>query len=178
VPPVTPALYWIDCPAPGRLAVGARPRGGLWLEDDLAALKAEGVDTLVCMMVPGELPELQLEDEPRLAIEAGLRFAWLPVPDLSPPVDDSIIPLIELLRDELLAGRTIVAHCRQGVGRSPMCVASLLVMLGVPANEAWSRIQAVRGRDVPDTAAQGRWVESLERRILDSSMRDSIATNL
>ncbi|MEO9256335.1 MAG: tyrosine protein phosphatase [Tepidiformaceae bacterium] len=173
---MTPALYWIDCPAPGRLAVGARPRGGLWLEDDLAALRSEGVDTLVCMMVPGELPELQLEDEPRLVVEAGMRFAWLPVPDLSPPPDDSIIPLFELLRDELLAGRTVVAHCRQGVGRSPMCVATLLVMLGVPATEAWSRIQSVRGRDVPDTAAQGRWVERLERRLSESPIRDNIPT--
>lgn len=171
-----PMLYWVDCPAPGRLAVGARPRGGLWLEDDLAALKSEGVDTLVCMMVPGELPELQLEDEPLLTVEAGMRFAWLPVPDLSPPTDDSIIPHIELLRDELLAGRTVVAHCRQGVGRSPMCVASLLVMLGVPATEAWSRIQAVRGRDVPDTAAQGRWVERLERQVRQSSIRHNMRT--
>ena len=58
----------------------------------------------------------------------------------------------------------MVAHCRMGVGRSPMCVASLLVLLGVPAVEAWRRITAVRGRDVPDTAAQGRWVQALELR--------------
>lgn len=160
---MTPELYWVECPAPGKVAVCARPRGGLWLDDDLAALKVAGIDTLVCMMVEGELRELQLQDEHLLALEAGLSFAWLPVPDLSVPPDDAIImPMLLALRDELLAGRTVAAHCRMGVGRSPMCVASLLVLLGVPAAEAWARITTVRGRDVPDTAAQGRWVEGLE----------------
>ncbi len=161
---MTPKLWWVDAPAPGRLAVVERPRGGLWLEDDLLALRGAGIDTLVCLMVHGELKELNLDDEPRLAVEAGLRFTHLPVPDLSPPPDDSlIVPRLMELRDELHEGRTVVAHCRMGVGRSPLCVASVLVLMGVPASEAWARIQAVRGRDVPDTAAQGRWVEALER---------------
>jgi len=158
---VTPELYWVDAPASGRLAVAARPRGGLWLEDDLVALRAAGIDTLVCMMVPGELPELQLLDEPRLAVAAGLRFTWLPVPDLSTPTNDEVLSGIRLLCEEVRDGRTIAVHCRQGVGRSPMCVASILVLLGIPPNEAWQRIAVSRGRAVPDTAAQGRWVEAL-----------------
>jgi len=158
---LTPQLYWVETPAPGRLAVSARPRGGLWLADDLAALRAAGVETLVCMMVPGELPELQLLEEPELAVAAGLRFTWLAVPDLSTPTHDGVLDGIRTLRDEVLAGRTVAAHCREGVGRSPMCIASILVLLGVPPAEAWQRIAAVRGRNVPDTAAQGRWVEAL-----------------
>ncbi|MGH2633791.1 MAG: protein-tyrosine phosphatase family protein [Tepidiformaceae bacterium] len=158
---MTPELYWVDAPAPGRLAVSARPRGGLWLADDLIALRAEGIDTLVCMMVPGELPELQLVDEPELAVAAGLRFTWLAVPDLSTPTHDGVLDGFRGLRDEVLEGRTVAAHCRQGVGRSPLCIASVLVLLGVPPQEAWQRIAAARGRDVPDTAAQGRWVEAL-----------------
>ena len=162
---MTPKLYWVDCPAPGRLAVVERPRGGLWLEDDVGALRAEGVDTVVCMMVAGELKELQLDDEPEFVVAAGMRFEWLSVPDLSTPVDEAgVVAGFIRLRDELLDGRTVVAHCRMGVGRSPMCVASVLVMLGVSAVDAWQRIQAVRGRDVPDTAAQGRWVAELEGR--------------
>jgi protein tyrosine phosphatase (PTP) superfamily phosphohydrolase (DUF442 family) len=158
---MTPELYWVDAPAAGRLAVSARPRGGLWLEDDLFALRAAGVDTLVCMMVPGELPELQLVHEPELAVAAGLRFTWLPVPDLSTPTNEGVLNGIRKLSDEVREGRTVAAHCRQGVGRSPMCIASILVLLGVPPREAWQRIALSRGRAVPDTAAQGRWVESL-----------------
>ena len=164
-----PEFYWIECPGPGRLAVISRPRGSLWLADDMQHLLAAGVDTVVSMLVHGELRELHLDDEEVEALKAGLSFVSLPVPDLSTPVDDAaIMPGLHALRDELLSGRTVVAHCRMGVGRSPMCVASLLVLLGVPAREAWTRITAVRGRDVPDTAAQGRWVEALELRHLAS----------
>ena len=158
-----PDFYWVVCPAPGRLAVISRPRGSLWLADDMAHIVTAGVDTLVSLLVQGELRELHLDDEELEARRAGLSFVSLPVPDLSIPVDDeAIMPGLHALRDELLGGRTVVAHCRMGVGRSPMCVASLLVLLGVPATDAWRRITEVRGRDVPDTAAQGRWVEALE----------------
>jgi len=156
-----PELYWVESPAPGRLAVSARPRGGLWLPNDMAALRAAGVDTLVSMLVPGELPQLQLQDEETHAVEAGLSFVSLPVPELSTPDTGVIVPGLVALRESVLAGRTVVAHCREGVGRSPLCVASVLVLLGVEANEAWRRIALVRGRDVPDTAAQGRWVAAL-----------------
>jgi hypothetical protein len=156
-----PELYWIDVPAAGRMAVSRRPRGGLWLADDMRALRAAGVDTLVSLLMPGELRVLQLDDEEEHALAAGLSFVSLPVPDLSPPPSSDIIPGLLSLRDEVVSGRTVVAHCREGVGRSPLCVASVMVLLGVPAAEAWQRITSVRGRDVPDTAAQGRWVEQL-----------------
>ncbi len=160
-----PEFYWVECPAPGRLAVISRPRGSLWLADDMQHLLSAGVNTVVSLLVQGELRELHLDEEETAARQAGLSFVSLPVPDLSTPVDEaSIMPGLHALRDELLGGRTVVAHCRMGVGRSPMCVASLLVLLGVPAREAWARITAVRGREVPDTAAQGRWVEALEMR--------------
>jgi protein-tyrosine phosphatase len=156
-----PDLFWVAAPAAGRLAVSTRPRGGLWLADDMELLRLASVDTLVSMLVPGELRELQLDDEAEHAEAAGLRFVNLPIPDLSTPTSMDIVPSLFALRDEVVSGRTVVAHCRQGVGRSPLVVASILVLLGVAAEDAWSRIKQVRGRHVPDTAAQGRWVEEL-----------------
>ena len=35
-------------------------------------------------------------------------------------------------------------HCRQGIGRSAMLAASLLVIAGVPPTEAWSRIRETK----------------------------------
>ncbi len=154
-------LYWVDVPAAGRIAVSRRPRGGIWLADDMQALRRSGVDTLVSLLMPGELRDLQLEDEEQHAVGAGLSFVSLPIPDLSPPSSPEIVPAFMSLSDEVASGRTVVTHCREGVGRSPLCVASVMVLLGVPADVAWRRIAAVRGRNVPDTAAQGRWVEQL-----------------
>jgi protein-tyrosine phosphatase len=145
------------------VAVISRPRGSIWLPDDMAHLRLAGVDTLVSLLVPGELRELHLEAEADEAVRAGLSFVSLPVPDLSVPVDThGMTAGLLALRDEVLLGRTVVAHCREGVGRSTLCIAGLLVLLGVRAADAWQRIRTVRGRDVPDTAAQGRWVEGLE----------------
>jgi hypothetical protein len=39
---------------PGRLAIVPRPRGGDWLADEVARLKAAGVDILVSMLEPAE----------------------------------------------------------------------------------------------------------------------------
>lgn len=159
-----PELYWVDVPAAGRMAVSRRPRGGLWLADDMRALRGLGVDTLVSLLMPGELRVLQLEEEEEHAVAAGLSFVSLPVPDLSPPSSVEIVAGLLSLRDEVASGRTIVAHCRERIGRSPLCVASVLVLLGVQPGDAWERIAKVRGRDVPDTAAQGRWVEEFATR--------------
>ena len=156
-----PEFFWVDAPAAGRLAVSTRPRGGPWLSDDMAIYREAGVHTLVSMLVPGELPDLQLEEEADHAVAAGLAFLNLPIPDLSTPTSMEIVISLIALRDEVVSGRTVVAHCRQGVGRSPLVVASILVLLGLPAEDAWSRIARIRGRHVPDTAAQGRWVEQL-----------------
>ncbi|MEO6398226.1 MAG: tyrosine protein phosphatase, partial [Tepidiformaceae bacterium] len=86
-----PEFYWVESPAPGRLAVISRPRGSLWLADDMVHLATAGVNTVVSLLVQGELRELHLEDEEEEAQRAGLSFVSLPVPDLSIPVDDAAI---------------------------------------------------------------------------------------
>ena len=40
---------------PGRLSTMARPRGGDWLADEMAALRRRGVDVLVCALTDPEL---------------------------------------------------------------------------------------------------------------------------
>ncbi|GAA2087133.1 hypothetical protein GCM10009780_28320 [Actinomadura alba] len=53
----------------------AKPRGGDWLDDEMAELKAYGVDILVCALTSAELGESGLANEPRAAHEAGLSKA-------------------------------------------------------------------------------------------------------
>ncbi|MEX0784408.1 MAG: tyrosine protein phosphatase [Dehalococcoidia bacterium] len=152
--------WWIDCPAPGRLAVCPRPRGGDWLADDLAALRNGGADVLVSALTEDEETELELTNEPVLAEAAGLRFVRLAIGDFGVPRLGAVGTSLLALRDDLATGRTIAAHCRMGVGRSPLIVASLLVAVGVEPDEAWTRVEAARGLRVPDTEAQRQWVFS------------------
>ena len=52
-----PALYTVDYRGPGRVSTMAKPRGGDWLPDEMTALKAIGVDVLVCTLTSAELHE-------------------------------------------------------------------------------------------------------------------------
>ena len=153
-----PALYCIPVPHPGRLGVVERPRGGDWLAADMARLRQAGVDTLVSALVDEELRDTWLEQEEALAGEHGIRFVRLPIANLGiPPLPQGEAALRELA-DEVRSGRFVVAHCFASVGRSPLIVASIMVMLGAEPDFAWEEIQLARGRQVPDTKEQREWV--------------------
>src|SRR5689334_7547977 len=94
-----PTLYWIPTPASGRLATMARPRGGDWLADELAAMRSLGVDTLVCLLTDGELAELDLQAEAHLTMDAGLHFIQFSIPDYA-------VPPLELATAQLIAQLT------------------------------------------------------------------------
>ncbi|MFF3595907.1 phosphatase domain-containing putative toxin [Kitasatospora indigofera] len=156
-----PALFTVDHPGPGRLSTMARPRGNDWLDDEMAALRACGVDILVCALTGPELDELGLADEPRAAAAAGLRFVATPVPDRTVPDLAAILPTLHTLAAQLRDGAHVVTHCRAGIGRSSLLAAALLVLGGVDPDTAWQRIERARGLAVPDTAEQREWTTAL-----------------
>jgi protein-tyrosine phosphatase len=158
----TPTIYWIDTPGPGRLAVSARPRGGDWLEDEIAGWRAAGVDVVASLLAPAESVDLLLTDEPDLAAAEGLRFYSLPIEDRDVPGSDSEARrLITELTSALQMGRNVLIHCRQGIGRAGMIAAAVLNLVGIPVEEALRRISKARGLEVPETAAQLAWVKRI-----------------
>ena len=154
-----PKLYWISTPASGRLATMARPRGGDWLADELAALRSLGVDARVSLLTDAELVELDLQAEPHLVVGAGSHFMSFPILDFAvPPLETATAQFILQLAQHVRTGQTVAIHCRQGIGRSSLIAASLLTQLRVEPPAAWATIMAVRGRPVPDTEEQRQWV--------------------
>jgi protein-tyrosine phosphatase len=62
--------------------------------------------------------------------------------------------------DALLAsGRNVVIHCRQGVGRTGLVAACLLVARGESPETAVEKLSAARGVSTPETAEQRRWID-------------------
>ncbi|MGH2719382.1 MAG: tyrosine protein phosphatase [Actinomycetota bacterium] len=157
-----PSLFWLQAPS-GRLAIMARPRGGDWLQDELAALRAAGVDMVACTLTAAEMMELDLTGEPATAVQAGLGFVALPIADRGVPSAESALPILRRLLAELRLGRTLAVHCRMGIGRSSMIAASLLVMDGVEVEAAWAEAALARGLNVPDTAEQRAWIRQFVR---------------
>jgi protein-tyrosine phosphatase len=153
-------LFQIATPATGGIATMARPRGGDWLADELAAIADTGMSTLVSLLTAEEAAELELVREAELAGTAGLAFRSFPISDFSvPPLNGQTVIFIRQLAEELRSGHHLVIHCRMGIGRSSLIAASVLTVLGVSPSDAFARITVARGRPVPDTDQQRRWVE-------------------
>jgi protein-tyrosine phosphatase len=156
---VQPSLFVIETPTPGRLATMAHPTGGTALAGELAALRAAGVDLLVCAQEDAELAELDLLGLPAAASAAGLVLRRFPIADNSITDDmPGAIVLAGELAEALRQGQFVVTHCWAGIGRSSMLAGAALVRLGGAPDEVWARIAAARGRSVPDNPIQYAWL--------------------
>jgi protein-tyrosine phosphatase len=165
---IKPDVYWIKGPGPGRLAILARPRGADWLEDEVEAWKEIGVDTVVSLLTRSEEVELSLTEESDLVRRSGLRFVNFPIPDYSVPRSQGATrQIVDELRDQLSRGNNVGIHCRQGIGRSSLVAACVLVALGESSGDAFSRIESARGVSVPDTTEQRNWVASFAQNVCE-----------
>jgi protein-tyrosine phosphatase len=152
-------LTAIDGPWPGKLVVLPRPRGGDWLEDEIASWRSAGVGTVVSLLEKSEENELDLAAEAQLVQRQGMQFLSFPIPDYSVPRSRAdTADFIGRLSDILSRGSDVIIHCRGGLGRAPLMAASLLATVGVPPDVAFQRISDVRHGKVPETAEQRQWV--------------------
>ncbi len=153
-------LYWVDGPWPGKLALAARPRGGEWLHDELVNWRREDVDTVLSLLTREEEQDLDLTHEDRETRSQGMTFRSFPIPDRQVPDSQArLTKLLEKLDRELVSGTNVVVHCRQGIGRTGLVAACLLVKKGLEAKVAIRRLSAARGVQIPETDEQRRWID-------------------
>jgi protein-tyrosine phosphatase len=154
-------VYWIEGPWPGRLAIVPRPRGGDWLEDEIQAWRQAGLDRVVSLLTPDEVADLDLSKEAVWCQAHAIQFLSFPIPDRSVPASrHAVLALVQQLEQALAAGERIAVHCRQGIGRSPLLAACLLVAAGEEPDTALQQISAARGCAVPETVEQQEWVKA------------------
>jgi protein-tyrosine phosphatase len=140
--------------------MAARPRGGDWLEDEMASWRASGIDAVVSLLTADEEQDLDLSREAKAAQAQGMKFVSFPIPDRQVPNSLSeMTAALESIDAELLAGKNVVIHCRQGIGRTGLVGASLLVTKGLSPEAALRRLSAARGNPIPETEEQRRWIE-------------------
>ena len=153
-------FYWIDGPWPGKLAVAARPRGGDWLVDEAAAWKRAGVDEVFSLLSPQEEKDLDLGREGTEFRAQGIEFVGFPIADLQVPSSETkFAAFLEKVSADLSAGKSVVVHCRQGIGRSGLVAVCLLVARGMSPGAAVESVSAARGVTVPETAVQREWID-------------------
>jgi protein-tyrosine phosphatase len=83
------------------------------------------------------------------------------------PITDRQIPRLEAKWAEVLesvtralsSGKNVLVHCRQGIGRSGLVAACLLVKRGMSPGAAIESVSVARGLSIPETAEQRDWID-------------------
>jgi protein-tyrosine phosphatase len=159
-------LFWIPGPWRGRLAIAARPRGGDWLDDEAGAWRRAGIDVIISLLEDDEAAELDLDDERPAAENQAISFVSFPIPDRGIPTSpEAAVSVIGGIAAQLNLGKSVVVHCRQGIGRSGLIASGVLISSGIEPNEAMQIVSSARGVSVPETPEQRRWIEKLPSRV-------------
>lgn len=152
-------VFWVPGPWRGRLGIVPRPRGAEWLNDETRAWREAGIEVIVSLLEPDEEADLDLTGESTSSTASGLSFRAFPMPDHSVPRSrEAVAELAAQIVEALHSGRTVAVHCRQGIGRSVMIVAAVVIAAGVSAEAAIDAVRRSRGLDVPETQAQRQWI--------------------
>src|SRR3989442_8012453 len=161
---MTTELSWIEGPWPGRFAILPRPRGGDWLEDDVCSWRQAGLDVVGSLLTREEIVDLDLTQEAKLCQAHGVQFLSFPIADRGTPTSRwATLDLVRQLEQALTQGKSLAIHCRQGIGRSALIGACLLVSVGVDHETAFRRVSTARRCSVPETAEQREWVKAFAR---------------
>jgi hypothetical protein len=132
--------------APGKWRPGLDPASDTLVEDDLRRLRdVLGVRVLVTLTEEFEMRRLGIPGLLATARRMKLRSIWFPIPDVTAPSDlPATVRLVGQVVDALAAGKTVVVHCRGGLGRSGTIAACCLVARGRPPDEAIALVRAAR----------------------------------
>jgi ADP-ribosyl-[dinitrogen reductase] hydrolase len=142
--------------APGKKAPGI---GGRWDRDlavDLLRLRQEyATDVLVSLIEDWELDRLGIAALLTEASKAGIELDRFGIRDGGVPADPGrFVELVKRTVAHVRAGKTVVIHCRGGLGRTGVLAAVCLRALGFEANRAIEIVRAARPGTIENTAQE------------------------
>ncbi|MBD2092681.1 cyclin-dependent kinase inhibitor 3 family protein [Microcoleus sp. FACHB-1515] len=151
--------------APGKRNMGMTAHWQRDLAVDLDRLRdCYQPDWLVSLLEPHELEFLQIPDLFEQAQARGMQIRHFPIPDFSVPRSmDQFTLLVQNILATAAAGKTIVIHCKAGLGRSGLVAASCLVALGSTPAEAFQLVRRSRPGTI-ETAEQEAFVQAFAER--------------
>jgi protein-tyrosine phosphatase len=141
------------------------------LDIDLARLIGEyGGHVLASLMESHEYELLQIPDLRARASAVGFDVRWFPIVDVQAPEPARMREFamyINGLVDAVNAGKTVVIHCRGGLGRSGTVAACCLVRLGLTPKKAIEVTRAGRP-DAIEMPSQEAWVEQYAKHFAET----------
>jgi len=145
-------------PANGRLYLCAMPGRRESLGDFIAAVTAEQIQHIVCLVSDEEIAKKSPTYLAAIKKTQIPGLLWrFPIPDCGIPKDTQALDhLLAKIRELLEQGESVVVHCAGGHGRTGMVAILLLARMGVELGEAISRLR-IAGSG-PDTEEQRRFL--------------------
>jgi protein-tyrosine phosphatase len=160
---------------PGKLGMTFAPgmKDFAWDRDapkDLRLLSEEyGADVLVSLMEDFEYDKYEMGGMRGFfesAKDAGLEVRHFPILDVDvprPEQDEEYAAYIGDIIAALEAGKTVVAHCRGGIGRTGTVAASVLVGVGHDPDEAISIVRRTRSPRMLEVEWQEEYVREFAK---------------
>jgi protein-tyrosine phosphatase len=117
----------------------------------------------VSLLTAEEAHDLGLGTEGAACEANRIEFVSFPIVDRATPDSEAdVAKLLNRVDRRLREGKNVVIHCRQGIGRSSLISAALLVETGITPAEAFATIRSARGVPVPETREQLAWLDSFD----------------
>jgi len=150
--------------APGKRIDGIHGHWDRDLVKDLTrAREGYGIDVLVCLVEDFELDQLHITELPELAVRMGFNVVRLPIPDCGVPSHEGVLrKTVTKILTAAESGRSVMIHCRGGLGRAGLIAGCCLVALGRGAEEAMTIVRAAR-RHTIETRAQEEAIRAYAR---------------
>lgn len=132
--------------APGKTAQGMHALWDRSLREDLSRLKEYyQTDILITLIEKHEFSFLHIDNLFSELDSLGIQHIWFPIKDESVPDSlDIFIPLVKQIIHLTSLGKTVIIHCRAGLGRTGMVVACCLVALGYTPKSSIELVRKTR----------------------------------
>jgi protein-tyrosine phosphatase/nicotinamidase-related amidase len=135
-----------------------RKDAGRVLADDVAALKSQATDAVVCLLSAEEFVRYGVEELLATYRGSGLEVFTLPIVDQRIPQLEQMQELQRWLTQQLQQARSVVVHCVGGLGRAGTVAGCWLRRRGMDTAAAIELVRSVRSPRAIETTSQERFV--------------------
>jgi protein-tyrosine phosphatase/Fe-S-cluster containining protein len=142
-----------------KLAVGHAPMS----YDDLEALKRQGIDAILNLC--GEYCDLH-----DIENDYGFDVYYLPIPDESIPDTQDLERALAWLDESIYLGKSVLVHCRFGIGRTGTLVTAYLMRRGLGLKSAAKLLKQTRAN--PSTYGQHKLLKKYGRKEKPLTIRE------